>query len=302
MKKAALALALFVAACSERQAERWLGYIEGEPALIAAPQPGWVTALHVARGSEVRIGTPLFTLDSPREIAARDSATAAIAGAKAQQDQAREQVAQAAARRAEADAEIVVAQRELQRQQDLVRIGGTPQRDVERARAALESARAARRQIDAQARAAQAQIEQAEAQERQAQAGLATAQTNLSERGIESRVAGQVQEIYFRQGEYVPAGVPVVSVLAPQNVFVRFFIPEAQLASVRLGDPVRITCDGCPDDLTARITFIAKQAEFTPPVIYSVENRERLVFKAEARAPGLALRPGLPVEIAPLPR
>jgi HlyD family secretion protein len=68
-----------------------------------------------------------------------------------------------------------------------------------------------------------------------------------------------------------------------------------------LGDQVHIRCDGCADGLTGTISFIASQAEFTPPVIYSVGNRERLVFKAEARvADGLPLRPGLPMEVWPV--
>ena len=105
----------------------------------------------------------------------------------------------------------------------------------------------------------------------------------------------------FRSGEYANAGVPVISVLPPQNVFVRFFIPEPEVANLKLGARVHISCDGCAPDLTGIIGFIAAQSEFTPPVIYSVGNRERLVFKAEARVMGgLPLRPGVPAEVWPV--
>ena len=118
---------------------------------------------------------------------------------------------------------------------------------------------------------------------------------------MNSLVTGQVQDIYFRQGEYANAGVPVVSVLPPANVFVRFFVPEQAVANLKLGSQVHIGCDGCAPDLVGTIGFIAAQAEFTPPMIYSIGNRERLVFKAEARvAGGLPLRPGLPVEVWPV--
>jgi HlyD family secretion protein len=118
---------------------------------------------------------------------------------------------------------------------------------------------------------------------------------------VTSRTHGWVEEIYFRQGEYAPAQTPVVAVLPPENIFVRFFVPETELAHVKLGQRVKITCDGCAQNITATIAFIAQQEEFTPPVIFSSGNREKLVFKLEARAPGgLKLAPGQPVEVHPI--
>jgi HlyD family secretion protein len=129
---------------------------------------------------------------------------------------------------------------------------------------------------------------------------LTDAQYQLSQRHILSQVDGQVQDIYFFQGEYVPASTAVVSVLPPKNVFVRFFVPEPEFARVKLGQTVSISCDGCAPNTTAKITFIAQQEEFTPPVIFSVDSRQKLVFKLEARAPGgLKLNPGEPVDVRP---
>jgi HlyD family secretion protein len=99
---------------------------------------------------------------------------------------------------------------------------------------------------------------------------------------MKSPAAGTVQEVYFRVGETVQPGRPIVSILPPQNVKVRFFVPQAMLPGLRIGDRVLIACDGCRTDLTARISFISAQAEFTPPVIYSLEERARLVFRLEA--------------------
>jgi len=116
-----------------------------------------------------------------------------------------------------------------------------------------------------------------------------------------AKTEGRVEDIYFREGEYAPAMTPVVSVLPPKNIYVRFFVPETQFAKMRLGQKVSITCDSCAKNITATVTFIAQQQEFTPPVIFSVGSREKLVFKLEARAPGgLKLNPGQPVEVHPL--
>jgi HlyD family secretion protein len=132
------------------------------------------------------------------------------------------------------------------------------------------------------------------------EASLSGASYSLTQRQVIAQTEGPVQDIYFRTGEYVPASTPVISILPPKNVFVRFFVPETQFSRVRLGQTVRITCDGCKP-MEAKVTFIAAREEFTQPIIFSVGNREKLVFKAEARAPdGLPVHPGQPVEVRPL--
>jgi HlyD family secretion protein len=113
-------------------------------------------------------------------------------------------------------------------------------------------------------------------------------------------VAGLVVDTLYRPGEWVPAGAPVVSLLPPANVKIRFYVPETTVGTLRMGDAVNVRCDGCGADTAAAIRFIAPQAEFTPPVIYSREHRANLVFLVEARpsAPNPALHQGLPVEVA----
>jgi HlyD family secretion protein len=293
--------AAMLASCETQTQEGWLGYAEGEEAFIISPQPGWLTSVEVQRGANVAIGDMLFTLDATRELAARDNAQAAIAAANAMITQAEAQAAQAVATRAQAEADTLRSEREYERQEGLVAIGATPQSAVESAEASLQNARARRSQAEAQRAQAMGLRAQAEAQIAEAEAALATAEYNLSERSIQSRVAGTVQDLYFRAGEYATTA-PVLSILPPENVFIRFFIPETDLANLRLGDPVRIGCDGCPENLTANISFISSEVEFTPPIIYSVNNRQKLVFKAEARLPGgLPLRPGLPVNVTLVP-
>jgi HlyD family secretion protein len=145
-------------------------------------------------------------------------------------------------------------------------------------------------------------LEDAEAALRTAQARLNSSKTRLDRRRVASPVAGSVEQVYFRIGEMVPAGKPVVALLPPGNLKVRFFVNEAVLPQLKLGQTVKVQCDGCAGDLTARVSFIARSSEFTPPVIYSQEERAKLVFMIEARPqrPEL-LRVGQPVSVALAP-
>lgn len=117
---------------------------------------------------------------------------------------------------------------------------------------------------------------------RQAQANLAWSKTRLDRRRALSPAAGSIEEVYFRPGETVPAGRPVVGLLPPGNLKIRFFAPETELATIKIGDTVTVTCDACASGLMAKVTFIARSAEYTPPVIYSMEERAKLVYLIEA--------------------
>lgn len=269
----ALILFLGLAACGRSDDRAWLGYAEGDTAFVAAPQAGWVARLRVERGAKVGVGDLLFTLDDTNQAAARDAAKAAIAQAQGQMGQAQ--------------AGLALARKELTRQQGLLRAGATSKQALDQARSAYDTASAL--------------VAQIAAAETQARATLAGAAYQLSERDIVSRTSGRVQDVFFREGEYAPAMTPVVSILPPANVYVRFFVPETEFARLKLGQKVAVTCDGCAKDIVATVSFIAAQEEFTPPVIFSIGNREKLVFKVEARAPGgLALHPGQPVDVHPL--
>jgi len=268
-----LALLLALAGCEKPHEGRWLGYAEGDITYVAAPAPGWVTKLNVERGSVVKNGQALFVLDDTSQAAARDQAGA--------------QIAQAEGQITEAGANLDLARRQFERQKGLMRTAATSRQAYDQAKSAYDQA--------------EAQVEALRATESQARATLANAAYLLSQRQVISRTFGRVQEIYFRPGEYAPAQTPVISILPPQNVYVRFFVPEAEFSRIKLGQRVKIHCDGCGDGLAATVSFIADTHEFTPPVIFSNQSRSQLVFKVEARAPGgLKLNPGQPVDVDPL--
>jgi HlyD family secretion protein len=139
----------------------------------------------------------------------------------------------------------------------------------------------------------------AEAALRTAQARLNSAQTRLTRRKVASPVTGVVQQVYFRPGEMAPSGRPVLAILPPGNLKLRFFVPEAVLPQIAYGELVNVRCDGCPDDITARVSFISRTAEFTPPVIFSLQERSKLVFLIEALPDNPEkLRVGQPIDVA----
>lgn len=143
----------------------------------------------------------------------------------------------------------------------------------------------------------------AQAALRDAEARLNSQQTRLNRRQLASPVTGVVQQVYYRPGETVQPGKPLVSLLPPGNIKVRFFVPEALLPRIAIGDKVNVTCDGCSGDLPASITFISQSVEFTPPVIYSLQERSKLVFLVEARPDRPEqLRVGQPVSVTVTPR
>jgi HlyD family secretion protein len=146
-------------------------------------------------------------------------------------------------------------------------------------------------------------FDEAEALLREAQARARAARTRLERRKLTSPVAGAVQRIYYRPGEVVPAGRAAISILPPGNIKVRFFVPQALLPNMALDDRVTVRCDGCGEAVNARVSFIAQSAEFTPPVIYSQEERQKLVYLIEARPEAAAkLRVGQPVSVQFVPK
>ncbi|MES2600590.1 MAG: efflux RND transporter periplasmic adaptor subunit [Pseudomonadota bacterium] len=144
----------------------------------------------------------------------------------------------------------------------------------------------------------QANYDSALANLRVAEARVNTSQTKLERRRMKAPIAGTIQQIYFREGETVAAQRPVISILPPGNMKVRFFVPEPELPKIKVGEDVRVTCDGCPGDISAKIYFIATMAEYTPPVIYSLDERSKLVYLIQARPTKPdSLRVGQPVSV-----
>lgn len=265
-----LSMALLAAACGERASDAMQGYGEADYLYLSSQDAGIVGEVFVREGEHVEAGARVFRLDPQRLSYGAQSAEAQRAAATA------------AVRTAQAEA--VLAERNFSRGAQLAERGFYPRAQLDADRAARDAANARLAQARRTAAAVGAETELA--QERvQDLAGAAPA-------------AGTIEQIYHRAGEVVAAGQPIVALLPPENMKVRFFAPEASLSRMVVGDRVSVSCDGCAQPLTATISFIAREPQFTPPVIYSLDQREKLVFLVEARldAPG-PVRPGMPVDV-----
>jgi HlyD family secretion protein len=309
---AALACAVLLAAGCNRGAETgvYQGYAEGEYVRVASPFAGALTRLSVARGAQVAKGAPLFALERENEVAARREAEDRVARAQAQLDnlqKARRAPEQDVVRAQLAQAEEAarLSEKQLRRQQDLARQNFISRERVDEAQTARDRDQARVAELRAQLATARLaarpdEIRAAQADLAAARAQAAQAEWRLTQKSIAAPMDGQVADTLYVEGEWVNAGMPVVSLLPPANIKVRFFVPQALVGSLSTGRAVRITCDGCDAPIEARVTWIAPQAEYTPPVIYSRETRSKLVFMIEARpasADAVRLKPGQPVEV-----
>ncbi len=279
------------------------GYIEGDSLFLSAPVAGTVRTVMAEEGQRIAAGARLFTIDP--------------ATLSAQGDQARAQVAQASSRIAAADADAARARSEARAaaaesekaRLDLNRLlsvqrddpAAVAGKEIDAARAALREANARLGAASDAARARERQAAAARAEESQARGGVREVSIRLDQLSPPVPSPARVEQIFYRPGEWVAANQPVVSLLPDERVKVRFFVPETEVARYRPGRTISFTCDGCKNNLSARISYVSPRPEFTPPVIFSRDSRDRLVFMVEAiPSKPSSLMPGLPVDVEPL--
>ena len=307
-------LAACLSACSPPPSTGWAGYAEGDYVRVASPLAGVLTALSVQAGQHVAASAPLFTLESVAEQAARAEAQDRLQASQAQArntDTGRraDELAVTRAQLAQARAQAALARSDLARQQQLVQQGFVSAARLDDAQTAATQAAARVAELDAALRVAELPSRPAEREAAHAAAGaasqaLAQSQWRLAQKAQTAPVAALVSETYFRVGEWVPAGAPVLALLPAGAVKARFFVAETEVGALAPGQAVSIQCDGCGAPLAGRIRHIASQAEYTPPVIYSNAQRSRLVFMVEAwpePADAGRLKPGQPLEVRLLP-
>ena len=308
-----LRLAAFAAAalagCARHDAGAgFSGYAEAEFVYLAPSTAGTLKSLAVQRGDRVHAGQTLYTLDADAQVLAREAAAARSLSAEKQADDLRHgkrpsELDAIRAQLAQARAALANSSAALERNQRLVAQGFVaPQtQDALVATRASDSARVRELQAnlataELAARRDQIAAAAAAAQGTRADLGLARWQ----EQQMQRQAPGDafVYDVMYRVGEWVPAGAPVIALLPPGAVKLRFFVPEPALAGVSVGQTVAVSCDGCAAGLSARVDYVSPQAEYTPPVIYSDASRAKLVFMVEAQPQnGAALKPGQPVEV-----
>jgi HlyD family secretion protein len=293
----AVALLLAFAGCARHGPPAWQGYLEGEFVYVAAPLGGQLEALSVQKGAQVAAGAPLFALERSAELAAQHQASARLADL--QKGQRPTELAAVEAHLAQARATAELSSRELAREEKLFAGNASTANDLDRARLTHEANLRAIDQLAAELETAQlgSRPDVVEA----AQAALAQADWSVAQKSQSAPCAGLVFDTLYRVGEFVAAGSPVVALLPPENIKVRFFVPEADFATLRAGATVHVVVAG-RSPLDARISYLSPQPEYTPPVLYNRDNREKLVFMVEAvfsAADARNLHPGQPVDVAP---
>lgn len=307
----ALVLVAFaLVGCSESRSGWLQGYIEGEFVYVASPSGGQLQKLFVQRGQHVSAGDPLFVLDVEPEKAAREEAHRRLLQAQSNLEDVKKgkrptELAAVEAQLEEARAALNFSEQEFTRQEKLLRTGVSARQEADRARATRDGDRERVRQLESDLKTAQMgaredQIEAAAANVRAMQAALDKAEWELSQKSQNAPQGALVFDTLYRQGEWVAAGRPVVSLLPPGNIKVRAFVPEREIATVRPGMTVRVKVDGITEEVPARVSYISPRAEYTPPVIYSSESRSKLVFMIEAvfdPEVGGRLHPGQPVDV-----
>lgn len=305
-----ISLAALLLGCTDKPPDFFSGYAEADYVRLAPSVAGTLTKLSVKRGDKVAQGAAAFILEQESERAAYEEAASRVRRAQAQLENLKkgkrpDEVAAVQAQLAQAEAAFRLSSAELARQKKLLTAMFIAPSRLDEARSAMERDQAHVNELRAQLRVARLgarndEIVAAEQDIKTAEAQLAQADWKLTQKTQRIPVASDVADVFYREGEWVPTGSPVISLLSPQNIKARFFVSESMLGSVHLDQDVALRCDGCGADIPAKISFIAHDAEYTSPLIYSKENRSTLVFMLEAR-PALddarRLHPGQPLEI-----
>ncbi len=303
--------AAVLAACDQApETQVYQGYIEGEYVLIAPEEGGRIAEVYVERGQVVASGALLFAMERTDMAAERAEAAARLAQAEAElgdllmSRMRPEEIAVIEADVMEAEATVREAEVEFTRQQELAKKDFASRAALDTALASRDRARARLVSLRNELAVARLpgrddQIGAAEQHVEAARAALAHADWRLGQRVPVAPQSGVIEDVVRHAGETASPTMPVISLLPPENRKVRFFIPETERSWLQLGALVAVVCDGCAPGLTAEIAFIANEAEYTPPVIFSVESRDKLVYMVEAvPLNGAAhLTPGQPVDI-----
>ena len=306
----AVALIFGLLGCKRPPSNLLQGYAEGEFVYVSAPLGGRLTKLNVQRGAQVKADDVLFELENVAETAARDEANQRLEQAKNTLEDSKKgkrptEMESLQAQLKQAREAASLSEIELARQLELTKSGAVAVDSTDQARSANVQNHKRVEQLEADLKTAglglrSDAVAALEAEVKAREAMLAKAAWDLSQKQQSAPQAGVVNDTLYREGEMVVAAHPVISLLPPANMKVRTFVPETRLPKLHVGDSVNVHLDGVIEPLSGKVSFIASQSEYTPPVIYSQDNRSKLVFMIELRfddAVAAKLHPGQPVDV-----
>lgn len=303
-------LSAIIPALAGPEAPVYNGYLEADYVYVAPLTAGRIASITVEEGQKVQPGAPLIRLEDSTQKAALQAAEAGVALAEANLDnlqtggrEAEIAVIRASLRKAEADRAL--ARANAARSQQLLERGEISTARADQDKAALESAEAQVDQLSAQLNVARLPARDAQRVAAEAALDVARAQAEqariaLADRALNAPVAGIIDRLFYDAGEVAATGAPILSILQPDALKVIFFLPEADRSAFAVGALLSMSCDGCAEGMQVRVTRLAAEPQYTPPILYSRDERGRLVFRAEAALlTPTALLPGQPISLRP---
>lgn len=303
-------ICLVIPACENKQKDYFQGYVEGEYLHISSPIGGKLEILSVSKGKAVAQNDPLFQLDRTIESSGVGEAEQNLLRAESKlanlskglrPSEINAILAELDQAKASYDLARIEYERRTKLQQQKVIAAGF----LDQTRAEMERSAAAVAQLKAELETAQLgarsdEIKTAQAEVAAAREKLVQAKWQVDQKTQTAPQEGLIFDTFYEPGEYVPPTYPVISLLPPGNVKIRFFVPEPLVGTLKTGQSLAIHFDGAQKSYLANISFVSPQPEYTPPVIYSRKTRSQLVFMVEAEvspSDGALLHPGQPVEV-----
>lgn len=262
---------LFLCSCESKNS-KWQGYNEAKITYIASSFSGVLKKLYTTPGFTIKENDPLFALELQPE---NDELKKAIADAKALEAQKKSIIAK-----------LNFATIDLQRSKALLNKQAILQSEYDKVNADFQNANANLTKINANLVAANTTISKLK--------------WSLNQKTIFAPQKGLILDTYYLEGEFVPAGKPVLALLSPHEIKTIFYVSESDVGGLSVGQRVMVSCVGCKNPIEEKITFISSNVAFTPPVIYSDDTRSKLVFRVEATPLTndlIEFQPGQPVRI-----
>lgn len=304
-------LGVLLAGCTKDERHGWQGYFEGEFVYVAAPLAGKVAKVSVTKGERVAKGAALFALEVTSELAAQKEAAERLRQAEAKladlkKGQRPTEIAALEAKLEQAKTAKALAERQVERVTKLFSSKSISEDDVDKATSTRDTTIKQIAEVEAQIATAKLggradAITAAEADVAAAKAALERADWSVNQKTQAAPADALVYDTLYREGEFAPAGSPVVALLPPDHLKVRFFLPEAEVAALKTGDQVKVSVTGRDAPIVARVIYLSPKPEYTPPVLYNRENRSKLVFMIEAlpvdAKAARDLHPGQPVDV-----
>lgn len=304
-------LLLIFGGCQKSNTQTYSGYVEGEFVNVSSTQSGKLDKLFVKRGDHISPNDTLFALECESELLALKQAQADLSGAEStlrdyQKGSRPEEIRVIEAQLSQALASSDNAAKQFERNNALFPSNAVSKAQLDDSAALAEATEAKVKELKNSLSVAKLskrldQIDAQKARVSQLKALVAQAQWKVDEKGVKSRTDALVFDTLYREGEWINTGGIIVRLLPPENIKIRFFVPQNISESLQIGDKLSIISRSDDKIIPAKITYISPEAEFTPPIIYSNETKNKLTYMIEAypqKSDAARLHPGQPVEVS----